>query len=192
MSVILITPKRHGDERGWLSESWNRKVFAEHGIDVDFCQDNHSMSAAKFTLRGLHFQTPPHAQAKLVRCLRGAIFDVAVDVRRASPTFGKWVAATLTADKGEQLFVPRGYAHGFLTLEANCEVAYKTDGYYAKQSEDGLIWSDLAVGIEWPCGDTAPLLKPEDAQWPMLADLTVDFPYNGQPLRPLSETSVCL
>lgn len=185
MSVILFTPKRHGDDRGWFVESWNRKTAASMGIEADFCQDNQSLSRDKGTLRGLHFQKPPFAQAKLVRCLRGAILDVAVDVRRTSPTFGHWVSATLTAQKGEQLFVPRGYAHGFLTLEPDTEVAYKTDDHYDQASDAGLFWNDPAVGISWPVDGIAPTLKDSDARLPMLADLTVDFAYDGKPLLPL-------
>ena len=123
--VRLIRPLRHGDARGWFTETYNRDTFAQLGIACVFVQDNHSLSSAAFTLRGLHFQRPPRAQAKLVRCIRGRIFDVAADIRQGSPTFGQWVGAELSAENGCQLFVPVGFAHGFLTLEPNCEVVYK-------------------------------------------------------------------
>src|SRR3954453_9793503 len=128
--VLLITPRRHGDARGWFAETWSTKAMLAAGVDTAFVQDNQAFNARKGTLRGLHFQTAPHAQGKLVRVLKGAIFDVAVDVRPGSPTYGRWVAATLTAEHGEQLFVPRGFAHGYCTLEPDTELFYKVDGKY--------------------------------------------------------------
>lgn len=148
--VLLITPKRHGDARGWFVETWSRRVFKDAGLDVDFVQDNHAFSGEAGTVRGLHFQTAPHPQAKLLRALRGAIFDVAVDIRAGSPTYGKWVAATLTAEGGEQLFVPRGFAHGYCTLTPDTEIAYKVDGLYAPQNEGAVLWNDPDIGIAWP------------------------------------------
>jgi dTDP-4-dehydrorhamnose 3,5-epimerase len=168
--VLLITPKRHGDARGWFSETWSRRAMAEAGVDADFVQDNQAFNAKKGTLRGLHFQKAPHPQAKLVRVLRGAIFDVAADVRPGSPTFGRWVGAELTADKGEQLFVPRGFAHGYVTLTDEVELAYKVDGLYAPQTEGGVIWNDPDLAIAWPL-DAEPVLSDKDKLLPRLRDL---------------------
>ena len=185
--VQLIHPRRHGDARGWFTETYNRDTFAGLGIDVTFVQDNHSLSAPAFTLRGLHFQTPPRAQDKLVRCIRGRIFDVAVDIRAASPTYGQWVGAELSAENGHQLFVPVGFAHGFLTLEDNCEVTYKCSDTYAPESDGGIRWDDSAIGIEWPMpAGTAPELSVKDAIQPLLADFDSPFPYDGRPLTPLA------
>jgi dTDP-4-dehydrorhamnose 3,5-epimerase len=148
--VILLTPKRFGDERGWLSEVYSRRAMAEAGVAAEFVQDNHAYSPKRGTLRGLHLQIPPQPIAKLVRCVRGAIFDVAVDVRAGSPTFGQWAAAELTADNGRMLLVPRGFAHGYCTLTDDTEVLYKLDGYYAPDCERGVVWNDPAIGIAWP------------------------------------------
>jgi dTDP-4-dehydrorhamnose 3,5-epimerase len=168
--VLLITPKRHGDARGWFSETWSRPSLAKAGLDIDFVQDNQAFSARKGTLRGLHFQTAPHAQAKLVRALKGAIYDVAVDIRRGSETYGRWVAAELTAEGGEQLFIPRGFAHGYCTLTDDCELFYKVDGLYAPQAEGGLAWNDPDLAIPWPlAGD--PVLSDKDRRLPRLKDL---------------------
>ena len=168
--VLLITPKRHGDARGWFAETWSRKTLAEAGIDADFVQDNQAFNAKKGTVRGLHFQSAPHPQAKLVRVLRGAILDVAVDVRAGSPTFGQWVAAELTAEHGEQLFVPRGFAHGYSTLTDDCELAYKVDGLYAPQTEGGVIWNDPDLAIDWRVDGEA-VLSDKDKVLPRLRDL---------------------
>ncbi len=185
LSVLLVRPRRFGDARGWFSESWNAVRFADWGIDVAFCQDNHSLSAAAGTLRGLHFQTPPHAQAKLVRCTRGAIFDVAIDIRKESPTYRQWISAELSAENGDQLFIPPGYAHGFLTLTPDTEVMYKVDAHYAPEADGGIIWNDRALGIDWPLAGATPLLSDKDALLPALADVTADFAYDGRPLLPL-------
>lgn len=185
MSVLLVRPRRFGDARGWFSESWNAERFAGWGIDVVFCQDNHSLSAASGTLRGLHFQTPPHAQAKLVRCTRGAIFDVAVDIRKQSPTYRQWVSAELSAENGDQLFVPAGFAHGFLTLTPDTEVMYKVDVHYAPEADGGIIWNDPTLDINWPLLGAAPLLSDKDAGLPLLDDAQTDFAYDGRPLLPL-------
>jgi dTDP-4-dehydrorhamnose 3,5-epimerase len=181
MVVHLITPKRFGDARGWFAETYNRKTFQALGIDVDFCQDNHSMSAAVGVLRGLHFQRPPHAQDKLVRCVRGRIFDVAVDIRSGSPTFGKWFAAELSAENGQQLFVPVGFAHGFITLEPNTEVEYKVSAPYAPSDEAGIIWNDSKLAISWPLPPTGPSLSDKDKRLPPLAQLASIFVYDGKP-----------
>ena len=168
--VLLITPKRHGDARGWFAETWSRKAMAGTGADAQFVQDNQAFSAARGTLRGLHFQKAPHAQGKLVRVLRGAIFDVAVDVRPGSPTYGQWVGATLTAEAGEQLWVPRGVAHGYMTTAPDTELFYKVDGDYAPSLEGGLIWNDPDIAIAWPL-DVEPLLSDKDRRLPRLKDL---------------------
>ena len=142
-AVKLIVPRKFSDSRGYFVETWNRRALAEAaGIDVDFVQDNASLSRQAGTVRGLHYQTPPMAQAKLVRLLRGSIFDVAVDIRRASPTFGRYVGAVLTADGGEQLFMPAGFAHGFCTLEPDTEIAYKVSSFYSREHDTGIVWDD--------------------------------------------------
>jgi dTDP-4-dehydrorhamnose 3,5-epimerase len=186
MSPIVITPRRIGDDRGWFSETYNVRPLAEHGIVNAFCQDNQSLTRAAGTVRGLHFQRPPHPQAKLVRCLAGRIFDVAVDIRRASPTFGRWVGTELSADNGRQLFVPVGYAHAFLTLEPDCMVAYKVDDFYSAECDTGIIWNDPDIGIEWPL-DGSPHLSPKDSALPSLAALDVEFDYDGEPLGELRQ-----
>ncbi|MFO1151901.1 MAG: dTDP-4-dehydrorhamnose 3,5-epimerase [Alsobacter sp.] len=173
--VTLITPRRHGDDRGYFSEVYSRPALAAYGIDSDFLQDNQSLSKAPGTLRGLHFQRPPFAQAKLVRVLRGAVFDVAVDIRRGSQTYGQWCGATLTADGGEQLFVPRGFAHGFVTLEENTEVAYKVDNVYSRDHEGGIAWDDPEIGIAWPWGGEV-ALSAKDRMLPLFAALVSPFP----------------
>jgi dTDP-4-dehydrorhamnose 3,5-epimerase len=186
MSAKIITPRRFADARGWFCESWNARSLAELGVSADFCQDNHSLSKPAFTLRGLHFQGAPHAQAKLVRCLRGRIFDVAVDLRRESPSFKQWVSVELTAEIGNQLFVPAGYAHGFLTLEPDCEVAYKVDAYYEPEADGGIAWNDPDLAINWPLGGFTPHLSNKDCSLPIFADAAFDFAYDGNPLLPLA------
>jgi dTDP-4-dehydrorhamnose 3,5-epimerase len=184
--VQLIDPKRHGDARGWFTESYSERAFAARGIDIRFVQDNHSLSKPAFTLRGLHFQTPPHGQDKLVRCIRGRILDVAVDIRAGSPTYGTWVAAELSAENGRQLLVPIGFAHAFLTLEDDCEVTYKTSDFYAPDCDGGLRWDDPAIGVDWPIpAGGAPELSAKDAVLPLLADFVSPFAYDGRPLAPL-------
>ncbi|MBA4793689.1 dTDP-4-dehydrorhamnose 3,5-epimerase [Phenylobacterium sp.] len=169
--VLLITPKRHGDARGWFAETWSRKSLAGAGIDCDFVQDNQAYNAKTGTVRGLHFQTAPHAQAKLVRVLKGAIYDVAVDVRQGSATFGRWVGAKLTAEGGEQLFVPRGFAHGYCTLTDDCELFYKVDGLYAPQCEGGVIWNDPDLAIDWPVAADEAVTSEKDKALPRLKDM---------------------
>lgn len=178
-----IVPNRFGDARGWFSESYSRRRLADLGIDIEFVQDNHSFSAAKGTLRGLHFQLPPHAQAKLVRCIAGAIWDVAVDIRAGSPSYGGWVAAELTASGGEQLYIPTGFAHGFVTLTDNTEVAYKASDYYAPDCDGGVVWNDPDLAIEWPLSSREPALSDKDKALPLLKNFSSPFPYDGTPLE---------
>ena len=186
MSPIVITPRRLGDDRGWFSETYNARRLAEHGIVNVFCQDNQSLTRAPGTLRGLHFQRAPYAQAKLVRCLAGRIFDVAVDIRRGSPTFGRWIGIELGADNGRQLFIPVGYAHAFLTLEPDCMVAYKVDSFYSAECDSGIVWNDPDIAIDWPI-DGQPALSPKDAALPSLAALDAEFDYDGEPLAELRQ-----
>jgi dTDP-4-dehydrorhamnose 3,5-epimerase len=148
--VLEITPRRFGDDRGFFSETYNLERFKEAGIDLVFVQDNHSYSAAKGILRGLHYQLEPRAQDKLVRVVKGAILDVAVDIRRSSPTFGKWVALEITAEKGNQILVPKGFAHGFLTIEPHTEVIYKVTDVYSPSHDRSIRFDDPSIGIDWP------------------------------------------
>jgi dTDP-4-dehydrorhamnose 3,5-epimerase len=175
-SLSLIIPKRHGDNRGFFAEIYNRKAYFDQGIDFDFVQDNHSLSLEKGTIRGLHFQAPPHAQAKLVRCGRGAIFDVAVDIRQNSPNFGKWEGYNLTAENGHQLYIPIGFAHGFATLTAESEIIYKCSDFYSPETEATILWSDSDIGINWPV-DNAPILSPKDTFAPCLKNIDSPFIY---------------
>ena len=170
-AVKRVVPKRHGDDRGWFSEVYRADVLAEHGIANAFVQDNQSFSAPAGTIRGLHFQVAPNAQAKLVRVLAGAILDVAVDLRAESATYGRHVAVRLDAAGGEQLFVPAGFAHGFCTLEPNTMVAYKVDAYYSPADDRNLRWNDPAIGIEWPVAEADAILSGKDKAAPLLADL---------------------
>jgi dTDP-4-dehydrorhamnose 3,5-epimerase len=174
-AVVLVRPKKFGDARGYFMETWSAEAFATAGIAAVFVQDNQSLSAARGVVRGLHFQAPPVPQAKLVRVLKGAIFDVAVDLRRGSPSYGRWCAATLTAEAGEQLFVPHGFAHGFCTLEPGTEVAYKVDGPYAPECEGGLAWDDPALAIEWPIAAEEAQLSGRDAALPGFAGFQSPF-----------------
>jgi len=153
--VVLLEPARFGDARGFFSESWNASRMADAGLHYDFVQDNHSFSTAQGTVRGLHFQAPPHAQDKLVRCGRGALFDVAVDIRRGSPTYGQWTGHELSFENGRQLLVPAGFAHGFMTLTPDCEIIYKCTDTYAPQTEGAVVWNDPDIGIAWPQADAA-------------------------------------
>lgn len=185
MPVKLITLKRHEDERGWFSETYNQRVLAEHGIDAVFRQDNHSYSREAGVMRGLHFQAPPHAQAKLVRCVRGAIWDVAVDIRIGSPTYGRWAAATLSADNGSQLFVPIGFAHGFVTTAPDTEVIYKVTDFYAPECDRGIAWDDPDLALPWPLPAGGAVLSDKDRALPCLRDLGSPFSYDGAPLEAL-------
>ena len=170
----LIKPSRHSDHRGFFSETYSRRLYAEMGIDVEFVQENHSLSRAVGTLRGLHFQAPPHPQAKLVRCVRGMIFDVAVDIRRNSPTFGQWESHKLTAENGHQLYVPVGFAHGFVTLEPDSEIVYKCTDYYAPETEGAVHWS--SCGIDWPL-TVDPILSDKDVIAPAFTNFVSPFIY---------------
>ncbi len=187
-TVTLIKPRRFGDDRGWFMETYSVAAMEKHGITDVFVQDNQSYSAFAGTLRGLHFQRPPHAQAKLVRCVRGSIRDYAVDVRKGSPTYGQYVAATLTAEGGEQLYVPVGFAHAFVTLEDHTEVAYKVTDIYAPDCDGGIAWNDETVGIDWPLPTSGPVLSDKDKALPTFAEFDSPFEYNGIPLSPLSDS----
>lgn len=177
--VLLIEPVRHGDARGFFSEVWSRRTLAAHGLDVDFVQDNHAFSAQKGVLRGLHFQRPPTAQGKLVRVARGAILDVAVDIRQGSPTYGQHVAVELSAANWRQLWVPRGFAHGYVTLEPDTEVLYKTDAYYDRTTDGGIAWDDPALGIDWRIDPASVILSDKDRTAARLADIPAPFPTGG-------------
>jgi dTDP-4-dehydrorhamnose 3,5-epimerase len=176
IGVLMIQPRRFGDHRGYFAETYSRRVYASCGVDIEFVQDNHSLSAEVGTLRGLHFQAPPHSQAKLIRCGRGSIFDVAVDIRLGSPTYGRWAGFTLSAANGVQLYIPAGFAHGFATLEPDSEIIYKCSDYYAPQTEGALRWYDPSIGIDWPIGDGA-VLSEKDANAPLLTELKSPFEF---------------
>lgn len=178
--VMILEPARHGDARGFFSESWSAAHMAAAGLNFDFVQDNHSFSTREGTVRGLHFQGPPHAQDKLVRCGRGALYDVAVDIRRESPTYGQWTGVELSFENGRQMLVPAGFAHGFMTLTPDCEIIYKCTDTYAPQTEDAVLWNDPAIGIDWPLADAA-ILSDKDASAPPLAALDTPFTYEVQP-----------
>jgi dTDP-4-dehydrorhamnose 3,5-epimerase len=173
--VMVLTPHRFGDERGHFFETYRASDFAVFGIDASFVQDNQAKSAYAGTIRGLHFQAPPDAQAKLVRVLKGSIFDVAVDLRRASPTYGRWVGAVLTAAGREQIYVPRGFAHGYCTLEADTEIAYKCDGYYAPEREGGVNFADPGLGIQWPIAPADAVVSDKDRRQPRLIEIMSPF-----------------
>lgn len=174
--VVILTPPRFGDARGWFTETWNASRMATAGLDLAFVQDNHSFSAAAGTLRGLHYQSPPRAQDKLVRCTRGAIRDVAVDGRRGSPTYGQWVAVDLTAENGWQLLVPKGFLHGFVTLTPDTEVQYKCTDLYAPDCDGSVRWD--SVGIDWGL-DAEPVLSGKDQAAIAFADWQSPFVWNG-------------
>jgi dTDP-4-dehydrorhamnose 3,5-epimerase len=177
--VLMLTPRRFGDDRGWFCETWNAARMREAGLDLPWVQDNHSMSASPGTLRGLHYQSPPHAQDKLVRCTRGAIFDVAVDFRVGSPTYGRWVGVDLTPGNGRQLLVPKGFLHGFVTREANTEVQYKCTALYAPECDGAVRWDDPDIGIDWglqgPPVLSAPILSAKDEAAPLLREIRSPF-----------------
>ncbi len=177
--VKLLTPRRFDDPRGFFSETYNADRYAAAGIDCVFVQDNHSRSARRGTLRGLHYQNPPHAQAKLVRVVRGAVFDVAVDIRRGSPTYGRHVGAVLSAENWSQMFVPTGFAHGYCTLESDTEIIYKVDALYAPAHEHGLFWADPDLAIDWPVAPAEVVLSDKDRALPRFADLDSAFAMTG-------------
>ena len=166
--VYIIEPKVFGDERGWFMESWNKQKFDATGLHIDFVQDNHSFSANKGTLRGLHYQTEPMVQSKLIRCTAGAIFDVAVDIRKGSPNYKKWIGVELSAENKKQLFIPHGFAHGFITLTDNVEVQYKTDNFYAPHYDGNIRWNDPDIAIEWPLEPV--VLSDKDKDAPLLKE----------------------
>jgi dTDP-4-dehydrorhamnose 3,5-epimerase len=186
----IIIPKRHVDSRGWFSETCHEQRLHELGITCRFVQDNQSHSRRAGTLRGLHFQLPPAAQAKLVSVLRGQILDVVVDVRRGSPTYGKHVATELSSESGRQLYIPAGFAHGFLTLEDDVVVMYKVSNYYAPAQDSGIRWNDPDIAIAWPVKDADFIISDKDRRLPMLKDFASPFPYDGHPLGPLTVTDL--
>lgn len=172
--LVIIEPDVFGDHRGWFSETYNKEKFEEAGLFYDFVQDNQSYSATKGTLRGLHYQLAPKSQTKLIRATRGSIFDVAVDLRKSSPTFGKWFGIELTAENKKQLLVPKGFAHGFMTLTEDVEVQYKVDALYSPEHDRSLLWSDQTIGIEWPL-DIEPVISEKDKNAPVLIDAEYNF-----------------
>jgi dTDP-4-dehydrorhamnose 3,5-epimerase len=172
--VKRIVVKRHEDPRGFFAEIFIKKVFAEAGLPAEFVQDNQSFSRPRGTVRGLHYQIPPYAQDKLISVVRGAIVDVAVDIRKNSPTFGRHVRLALSADSSEQIFVPAGFAHGFCTLEADTEVIYKVSRYYSRDHERGILWNDPALKIDWPVAPSEAVVSEKDGRWPTFAKAT-DF-----------------
>ncbi|WP_019956802.1 dTDP-4-dehydrorhamnose 3,5-epimerase [Yoonia vestfoldensis] len=175
-ALILVQPRRFDDARGYFEETWNKRDLAQSGVSADFVQDNHSLSVHEGTLRGMHYQALPRAQDKLVRCTRGSIYDVAVDVRNGSPSYGRWVGVTLSAENGHQLFIPKGFLHGFVTLEADTEVQYKCSDYYAPECDGTVRWD--GIGIDWPLtGD--PVLSAKDAAAPQFSDFTSPFTYEA-------------
>jgi dTDP-4-dehydrorhamnose 3,5-epimerase len=175
--VILITPTIHRDARGFFTESYRRDRWADNGISVAFVQDNHSLSTERGVIRGLHFQSPPHAQAKLIRCTRGSVFDVAVDIRSGSPTYGRHVGVDLSAANGRQLYVPVGFAHGFCTLEPECELQYKCSDYYAPDFDRGLAFDDPEIAIPWPVSPDAAVLSDKDRKQSRLSEIASPFSY---------------
>jgi len=177
--VKLLTPQRFGDHRGFFCESWNKARMEQAGLDYDFVQDNHSLSQQVGTLRGLHFQSPPHAQAKLVRCGRGRLFDVAVDIRVGSPTYGQWIGEELSFENGKQLLIPGGFLHGFVTREPDTEIVYKCTDYYAPECDGAVHWD--SIGIKWDLGGTEPVLSAKDEAAPRLADFASPFVFEGKP-----------
>jgi dTDP-4-dehydrorhamnose 3,5-epimerase len=173
--VFEIRPQQFTDERGFFSEIWNKARWRDAGIDVDFVQDNHSLSKQRGVLRGLHYQTPPMAQAKLVRVTRGAVFDVAVDVRNGSPTFGQWTSVVISRAEWNQLFIPAGFAHGFVTLEPDTEVQYKVSAPYSAEHDRAIRFDDPGIGIEWPISQNELVLSVRDRSAPLLADVDTGF-----------------
>lgn len=177
-SVALLTPRHIGDERGYFAETFRGDFFAERVGNYGFVQDNESMSAKAGTVRGLHFQSEPHAQGKLVRCTAGALFDVAVDIRNGSPTYGQWIGETLTPANGKQLWVPPGFAHGFCSLEPDTVICYKVTDYYSAECDKGLAWDDPAIGITWPDIAAPETLSPKDRKQPLLSELPPYFTWS--------------
>ena len=181
--VKVLIPKKHGDARGFFSETYSRQSFSVAGIEIDFVQDNHVFSAEKGTVRGLHFQIPPFAQDKLVRVVRGSVFDIAVDLRRGSPTYGQHVSAVISAEAWNQILVPIGFAHGLMTLETDTEVIYKVSNYYSAEHDKGLLWNDPALGIEWPVAEGEAIISDKDKVQPRLAELPAYFHFDLEHAR---------
>ena len=177
--VLILIPKRHGDNRGFFSESWNRETLAANGLTFDFVQDNHSLSAEAGTVRGLHFQAPPRAQDKLVRCGRGVLFDVAVDIRKGSPTYGRWTGVELSFENGKQLLVPAGFAHGFATRVPGTEIIYKCTDTYSPDTEGALHFADPDLNIDWGIDPKTAILSDKDALAPSFRDLETPFTYES-------------
>lgn len=175
--VKIVRPKKFGDSRGFFSETYNRRVFEDHGISLDFVQDNHSLSGETGVLRGLHFQTPPYAQDKLVRVVSGSILDVAVDLRKDSPTFGKYVSAKISADEWNQILVPIGFAHGIVTLEPMTQLIYKVTNFYSPENDKGIRWNDPDLGIDWPFTAEELTLSDKDKNQPFLKDIANELPF---------------
>jgi dTDP-4-dehydrorhamnose 3,5-epimerase len=175
--VLILEPQVFGDARGWFMESWNEQSMRDAGLDYHLVQDNHSYSAQKHTLRGIHFQKGNCAQAKILRCARGAVLDVAVDLRAGSPTYRRWVSAELSADNKRQLLIPRGFGHAFLTLTDDVEFLYKADNFYCAEADRSIRWNDPAIGVDWGLGAEVPLLSAKDAAAPLLSDSDADFVY---------------
>lgn len=175
--VLILTPKRFGDARGFFCESYSAQNFAKNGLNFNFVQDNHSLSMQVGTVRGLHFQAPPHAQTKLVRCGRGRLFDVAVDIRKGSPTYGQWTGVELSFENGKQLLVPQGFLHGFSTLEPETEIVYKCDDYYAPDCDGAVRFDDPDIGIDWHMEEREAVLSDKDATAPFLKDFDSPFVY---------------
>lgn len=177
--VFIIEPSVFGDHRGWFTESYNKEIFEKAGLNLEFVQDNHSFSAKKGTLRGLHYQLTPKAQTKLVRCTKGSIYDVAVDIRKDSATYGQWFGIELTAENKKQLLVPKGFAHAFMTLTDDVEVQYKVDELYSPENDRGIIWNDPDIGIDWPM-DVTPVLSTKDEKAPLLKDAENNFIFGAE------------
>lgn len=176
--VKIIEPKVFKDNRGFFMESFNDKQFVEAGLRFNFIQDNHSLSVEKGVIRGLHYQLSPKAQTKLVRVITGSIYDVAVDIRKDSPTFGEWIGVTLSEDNHCMLLVPKGFAHGFCTLTENTHVQYKVDDYYSAENDKGILWNDPSLSIDWPISN--PILSEKDANQPLFKDVVINFQYKEQ------------
>jgi dTDP-4-dehydrorhamnose 3,5-epimerase len=175
--VKIITPQKWGDQRGFFSETYSSAKLKAEGIDLEFCQDNHSFSQEICTLRGLHFQIAPFAQDKLLRVTKGSIFDVAVDIRNGSPSFGSWVGRVISAELWNQILIPAGFAHGFCTIAPDTEVQYKVSAIYSLENERGIAWNDPDIAIEWPLNDRAPILSDKDKQYPLLSETPSYFTY---------------
>lgn len=179
LDVLAVIPQRFGDERGFFCESYSKRRFEEIGLSFDFVQDNYSISAKAGTVRGLHFQAPPHAQTKLVRCGRGRLLDIAVDIRKGSPTYGQWTSAEMSFENGVQLLIPHGFLHGFVTLEPDTEIIYKCDDYYAPECDGAVRFDDPDIGVDWGIDPLEAILSDKDRAAPFLKDFDSPFVYKG-------------